>query len=371
MVRSAGWSASAWRTSSSAISASIAVAEIGWSSVIDRVTARMSAKRTRTVTVRPGRDLALSRVATRSARCSSVGRNTLSSAGFLPIADCAPADCARRCVVIARGSRFQASAASFSPAAGPSSRSSDRPGVLANCPIVVTPVSASRALRDRPDAPHQADRQVVQKRQLGRRVDDHEPVGLCDLRGDLGQMLGARHADRDRQAEFVAHPPPDRSRDLFRRAEQMRAAGDVGKGLVDRNALDQRREIAEHANRGVAEPLVLLEMPADEDQLRAEFPGAPPRHAAVHAEGLRLIGRGEHDPAADGDRLAAQRRIEQLLDRRVERVEIGMQDGRRGFHADRSVQGCKGASDGSYRRNIKGTSGHACQVLTACGQSCD
>ena len=37
--------------------------------------------------------------------------------GLLPSADCAPAECARRCVVISRGSRFQASAASFSPAA--------------------------------------------------------------------------------------------------------------------------------------------------------------------------------------------------------------------------------------------------------------
>ena len=117
----------------------------------------------------------------------------------------------------------------------------------------------------------------------------------------------------------------------------MRAAGDVGKGLVDRNALDQRREIVEHANRGVAEPLVVLEMPADEDQLRAEFPGAPARHAAMHAESLGLVGCGEHDPAADGDRLAAQRRIEQLLDRCIKGVEIGMQDGRRVFHADRSV----------------------------------
>ncbi len=44
------------------------------SSVIERVTERRSAKRTRTVTVRPGRDFARSRVATRSARCSSVGR---------------------------------------------------------------------------------------------------------------------------------------------------------------------------------------------------------------------------------------------------------------------------------------------------------
>ena len=43
------------------------------------------------------------------------------------------------------------------------------------------------------------------------------------------------------------------------------AAGDVGEGLVDRDALDQRGEVAEDSDRGVAEPLVVAEMPADED----------------------------------------------------------------------------------------------------------
>ena len=56
------------------ISARIAVAEIGASSVTERVTERRSAKRTRTVTVRPGLDLARSRVAIRSARWRNVGR---------------------------------------------------------------------------------------------------------------------------------------------------------------------------------------------------------------------------------------------------------------------------------------------------------
>jgi len=46
----------------------VAVAEIGASSVTERVTECMSAKRTRTVTVRPGRDFVRSLVATLSAR---------------------------------------------------------------------------------------------------------------------------------------------------------------------------------------------------------------------------------------------------------------------------------------------------------------
>src|SRR5262249_57105822 len=89
------------------ISARVAVAEIGAGSVTERVTARRSANRTRTDTVRPSRDLALSREPTRSARWRKVGRKTLAAAGFLPRADCAPADRARRGVLISRGSRFE------------------------------------------------------------------------------------------------------------------------------------------------------------------------------------------------------------------------------------------------------------------------
>ena len=75
-------------------------------------------------------------------------------------------------------------------------------------------------------------------------------------------------------------------------------------------------------------------MAADEDELRAELARPPSRHAAADAEGLGLVGGGEHDAAADGDRLAAQRRVEQLLDRGVEGVEVGVEDGGGRFHPD-------------------------------------
>ncbi len=124
------------RTKSSAISASIAGAEIGAASVTERLTERRSAKRTRTETVRPGRDLGLRRAPILSASCQSVGPNTLSCAGLLPRADCAPADCPRGRFLMPRGSRLHASAANLSPAARPSKLSSRRPGVAASWPIV-------------------------------------------------------------------------------------------------------------------------------------------------------------------------------------------------------------------------------------------
>ena len=49
-------------------------------------------------------------------------------------------------------------------------------------------------------------------------------------------------------------------------------------------------------------------------------------HRRAHAERLGLVAGGEHDAHADQHRPAAQRGVVALLDRRVERVEIGVQD---------------------------------------------
>ena len=59
-------------------------------------------------------------------------------------------------------------------------------------------------------------------------------------------MLGARHANRDWQAKLPPHTAPDRTCNFVWWAEQMDATGNVGEGLVDRDPLDERREIVEH-----------------------------------------------------------------------------------------------------------------------------
>ncbi len=178
----------------------------------------------------------------------------------------------------------------------------------------------------RADAPHHLHRQIMKEGELGLRVDDNQPVGLGDLRGDLGEVLCAGDADGDGKGQFVAHPSADRRGDLGRRAEEVGAACDVGESLVDRDPLDQRREVAQYPDRGVAEPLVLLEVPADEDQVGAKLSRPPTRHAAVDAEGLRFVGRREHHAAPDRDRLPLEGRVEHLLDRGVERVQVRMKD---------------------------------------------
>ena len=112
----------------------------------------------------------------------------------------------------------------------------------------------------------------------------------------------------------------------------MRAPCHVGEGLVDGDALDGRREIAQNSDRGVAEPLVFVEMSADKYEVGTELPRAPSRHAASYAEGPRLVGGRENDAAADRNRLAAQARVKQLLDRRIKGVEVRVENGGGGPH---------------------------------------
>ena len=125
----------------------------------------------------------------------------------------------------------------------------------------------------------------------------------------------------------------------------MRTPGNVGEGLVDGDALDGRREIAQDSDGGVAEPLVFVEMSADKHEVVTELPCAPSRHAASYAEGPRFVGGREHDAATDGNRLAAQARIKQLFDRRIERVEVRVENGGRDTdHTHHSVDASRDSS---------------------------
>src|SRR5436309_485440 len=133
-------------------------------------------------------------------------------------------------------------------------------------------------------SPHQLDRQVVKEIQLGLGIDDHQPVRFGHLRGNFREVLGACHADRDWKAKLRAHTTTYCSRDLRRRTEKVGAPRNVSKGLVDGNAFDERSEIIEHIDGSIAQPLVILEMPADKDQLRTQLTGSPSRHTATDSK---------------------------------------------------------------------------------------
>jgi hypothetical protein len=200
-----------------------------------------------------------------------------------------------------------------------------------------------RQLADRPDtqvgeallvhrahSPDQADGERVEEGPLGARCHDDQAVRLGHLGGDLREVLGPRGADRDGEPDLGPDALADPRADRRGRAEQVGRPGHVEERLVDRDPLDRRCDVPEDRHHGIAEPLVLPVVTPHEDELGAQ-PGRPPAgHPALHPVRLGLVGGREHHsparPAPDGDRPSAQRGIEQLLDRRVERVEVGVQD---------------------------------------------
>ena len=61
----------------------------------------------------------------------------------------------------------------------------------------------------------------------------------------------------------------------------MSATRNVSEGFVDRNPFDERSEITEHVDRSIAQPLVILEMPAHKDQLWTQLASPLSRHTAA------------------------------------------------------------------------------------------
>src|SRR6516164_7834672 len=139
-------------------------------------------------------------------------------------------------------------------------------------------------LSNRANSPHQLDRKVVKEIKLGLGIDNNQPVGFGDLRGNFREVLGACHADRDWKAELHAHATPYCSRDLRWRTEKVSAPRNVSKGLVDGNPFDKRGKIIEHIDGSITQPPIILEMPVDKDQLWTQLTSPPSRHTAANSE---------------------------------------------------------------------------------------
>ena len=182
------------------------------------------------------------------------------------------------------------------------------------------------------DAPQALDRQRMQEVELAIRRHEEEPVRLGDRTRDLGEELRARDPDRDRQPDPLAHGTPEEIAVKLRRAGDAAQPADVEERLVDREALDERRGVAEDREDGLARRRVGVHPRRHNDGLGAERPRLPPVHRGAHAAPLRLVAAREHDAAADDHGPPAQVRCVALLDRGVERVEIGVQDGGLAVH---------------------------------------
>jgi hypothetical protein len=104
-------------------------------------------------------------------------------------------------------------------------------------------------------------------------------------------------------------------------------------GFVDGERFHDRRGVLEHAEDGFARLAVLRHAWLDDHSVWTKASCGTASHRGSDAEGLGLIARGEHDPSSDDDRPATEPRVVALLDRRIEGVEVGVED--RGFVHER------------------------------------
>ena len=185
---------------------------------------------------------------------------------------------------------------------------------------------------DAADSPQPLDRKWMQERELAVRRNERETVRLRDRARHLREELRPGDPDGDREPDLLEHPPTQPRRDLRRPAREPLETANVEERLVDRQPFDERRRVLEHLEHRLARLRVRGHPRRDHDRVRAQPPGTPAAHRRADAERLGLVARGEHDPAADDHRPAAQARIVPLLDRREERVEVGMEDRRLDVH---------------------------------------
>ncbi len=185
---------------------------------------------------------------------------------------------------------------------------------------------------DRPDAPEPFHREREQELLFPVGFDEQQPVGFAYRARDLGEELGASDPDRDGETDLGVHPLPQSRRDLLGGARDAPQAADFQKRLVDRQTLHKRGRVAEDPEHILTGRGIRIHARRDDDGLRAQVARLPATHRGAHAARFCLIAGGKHHAAADDDRPAAQSGCIALLDRGVERVQVGVQHGRLAPH---------------------------------------
>jgi hypothetical protein len=180
------------------------------------------------------------------------------------------------------------------------------------------------------DAPDQPDRLGAEE--LGRfsAPDDREAARLVEIGGDLGEELVVAEPDRDGDADLALDAAGQLHHRMRRRAAvQQLGAGQVEKGLVDREWLNQRRRLAHERPHRAADGAILRHVGADDDGIRTGLERLEHRHRGAHAVEPRDVAAGEDDAAlatADDYRLVGERRVVAFLDAGVKGVAIEMRD---------------------------------------------
>ena len=182
----------------------------------------------------------------------------------------------------------------------------------------------------------------------GFRLAQHgKAARLVHVGSDLGEEFVGRQADRDGDAD-VALDVLGKPRQHLGGAHAMQAfgAGQIEEGFVDRQRLDQRREVEHRLAHGAAGRDIFLHIGLDDDGIRAFGQRLEHRHGRADAEGARdIAASGDHATfaAADDHRFVGKTRVVALFDCGVEGVAVDMRDGQRGgFRVAHEARGAAG-----------------------------
>ena len=166
---------------------------------------------------------------------------------------------------------------------------------------------------------------------------------LVDLGGHFRQKLAIAEADRDRDANLDLDAPGEAGQ-RFRRPRSIGslAAAEIKKSLVDRQRLDQRRELHHPRSNFAPDAGIFGHVGWEHDRVRAKRPGPRHRHRRAHPERPGDVAASRNDAArprpADDQGLVIEARVVALFDRGVEGVAVDMGDVQPagGLEADRS-----------------------------------
>ena len=252
--------------------------------------------------------------------------------GRLPSARCEPMDPRRRVVSTGRGSRSRASACRCAPVALPSSRSAVAASSSASWPTVRMPSRCSFSAVTAPTPQSRSTGSGSRNACSRSGSTTSSPSGLLTALATFARNLVRATPTEIASPTSSAHPLAQSHRDLLGRARDAAEPADLQERLVDGEPLDERRRVAEDREHVAAGRGVGIHPRRDDHGIRAQLARLPAAHRRAHPAGLRLVARGEHHAAAHDHRPSAQRGRVALLDRGVERVEVGVQHGRLAPH---------------------------------------
>ncbi len=176
------------------------------------------------------------------------------------------------------------------------------------------------------NAPEGPNWQRMKKRQFLLWFDDEKPIGFTRAARDLGKEFGPRNAHRNSETNLGTNPLAKFLGHELGRANDPPEPGNIEKGFVNRQRFDEGSGFVEDGEDAAAGFGVRIDSGRHADEVGAEAASLAAGHCGADAVSSGLIARSKDDSAADRHCPVAQVWVIALLDRGVERIEIGVQN---------------------------------------------